>query len=101
MKYDDGTVSHYMLRAALKAAVEYDTDYDKRYGTVIMAAYWAFQNGLKVGFRIDPAEPEWPVVYIVLPTGQISWHMPQIDEEWDGHSTEEKHRRINEYLDAS
>jgi hypothetical protein len=54
----------------------------------------------------DPDEPEWAVVYVGLPTGQASWHVHADDmglfshvrrdnaTRWDGHSTEEKYRRI-------
>lgn len=54
----------------------------------------------------DPAEPDWPVLHLQLPTGQCTWHIGEADldlfthvrtdrhEAWDGHSTEEKHRRI-------
>lgn len=53
----------------------------------------------------DPKEPDWPVVMILLPTGQASWHLPKDMlpqlahlprdlHPWDGHTTEEKHRRI-------
>lgn len=44
-------------------------------------------------------------VYIDLPTGQVSWHyhdshahlfagLPPYDKPWDGHTTEEKYRRL-------
>jgi hypothetical protein len=56
----------------------------------------------------DPAAPDWAVVTIELPTGQACWHISAADEElfahvqptpyyargWDGHSTEEKYRRV-------
>lgn len=56
----------------------------------------------------DEAEPEWKsVVYIMLPTGQVSWHIAEHDvwhfthlpfyeglNTWDGHNTEEKYRRL-------
>lgn len=53
----------------------------------------------------DPAQPDWPVCIIDLPTGQVSWHvspddlqmfehLPTGQREWDGHSTEEKYRRL-------
>lgn len=53
----------------------------------------------------DPELPEWRVVYVRLPTGQASWHISPHDldlfahvgdgtEGWDGHTTEEKHQRI-------
>lgn len=54
----------------------------------------------------DPDYPDWPIVYIQTPTGQMSWHLspadvelfPHVkfgtDAEWDGHSTEEKYARM-------
>jgi uncharacterized protein (DUF433 family) len=60
----------------------------------------------------DPAAPEWPVVYVHTPKGQCSWHLSQDDLDlfghvpqvpaddararWNGHSTEEKYRRLAE-----
>lgn len=56
---------------------------------------------------IDEKEEEgWQhVIYVDLPTGQCSWHIPDfqlehfshldiIDVEYDGHTTEEKYQRI-------
>lgn len=55
----------------------------------------------------DPAEPDWPVLYIQLPTGQCTWHIRESDielfahvrrdvyEPWDGHTTEEKYERVD------
>lgn len=51
-------------------------------------------------------DAEWHnCVYIDLPTGQVSWHyhdrdahlfadLPAYSGEWDGHTTEEKYRRL-------
>jgi len=51
-------------------------------------------------------EDEWRnVVIIQLPTGQVSWHIHDSEKEWfseirtfllqwDGHTTEEKYRRV-------
>lgn len=52
-------------------------------------------------------DPAWPVVFIATPQGQLSWHVTaqeavdlfahveRNDEtEWDGHTTEEKYRRL-------
>lgn len=58
----------------------------------------AHRCGFEWGFRIDPKEPEWPVLYIELPTGQCSWHMPQHALPWDAHSTELKLERIDAFL---
>ena len=75
----------------------HDEDYDERYVLVIDALGAALSSGYKAGFRIDPTEPEWPVAYIELPTGQVSWHLPQHPVAWDGHDTAEKYRRCRKY----
>ena len=55
----------------------------------------------------DPAEPDWPVLFISLPTGMCCWHLADVDldlfahvrtditEIWDGHTTEEKYIRVD------
>ena len=57
-------------------------------------------------------DAEWHnCVYIDLPTGQVSWHyhdrdahlfadLPAYVCEWDGHSTEEKYRRLAEWRES-
>ena len=59
--------------------------------------------------EIEGWDPEWyNCVYISLPTGQASWHyhddekelfdfIIKRDVEWDGHSTEEKYERLNDF----
>lgn len=58
----------------------------------------------------DPAEPEWPVVTIDTPAGQLTWHISPEDADlfghvpvvpaddplaqWDGHTTDEKYARL-------
>lgn len=59
----------------------------------------------------DASEPEWPVCFVRLPTGQVSWHIAPADldlfdhvpavhasspaaPKWDGHSTDEKYQRL-------
>ncbi len=54
----------------------------------------------------DPDEPEWAVLYVYSPEGQLSWHISPDDMdlfghlvvvegvEWDGHTTEEKYERL-------
>lgn len=74
--------------------------YPKRYRLVLQAVALAAEQGLMAGFRLDPAEPEWPVAYIELPTGQVSWHMPQHPKAWDGHTAEEKYRRVTHYVES-
>lgn len=61
--------------------------------------------------NIDSEEPDWPVLYVQLPTGQASWHFSPADrdllegiavggEAWDGHTTEEKYARLARLGDA-
>lgn len=60
-----------------------------------------------VGAYNDPEEPEFCVVYVETPAGQMSWHIHPDDMDlfdgicivddhrWDGHSTEEKYRKLH------
>jgi hypothetical protein len=89
-----------ILKGLLQAIEANDTQYHIRYSLVLRAAGTAAELGLATGIRIDPEEPEWPVIYIELPTGQVSWHMPPHPVLYDGHSTEEKYRRIQEYVNG-
>jgi len=56
-------------------------------------------------------QKEWEsVVYVTIPSGQCSWHIHESDlsmfshlkyddkVRWDGHTTEEKYRRIDSFL---
>ena len=71
--------------------------YGQRNKLVLVAMTLALDLGMNAGVRIDPKEQEWPVVFIDLPTGQVSWHIKQYGNEWDGHSTDEKYKRCDEY----
>ena len=60
----------------------------------------------------DPDEPDWAVVIVEVPTGQLSWHIApgdmrlfshvqrtsRICRGWDGHTAEEKYERIRELI---
>jgi hypothetical protein len=87
-----------VLKETLKSIEENDTNYEVRYGLVLRALLFAHDLGFETGIRIDEAQPEWPVVYIELPTGQVSWHMPQHNVEWDGHDSKKKYLRIYEWV---
>lgn len=91
-------VARTSLAFTLEQIEAHDTDYAKRYDLVWTAVMYARLLGYPAGVRIDPAEPDWPVVHIELPTGQVTWHMPQHETEWDGHDTAEKYRRCNEFV---
>lgn len=60
----------------------------------------------------DPKTPGWPILYVQLPTGQVSWHLSFADMDlfnhvptghaiWDGHDTPEKYRRLDAHTAAS
>lgn len=59
----------------------------------------------------DTEEPDWPVLYVELPTGQASWHISPADMDlfhhvrigeatWDGHDVAEKYRRLDAHTAA-
>lgn len=57
----------------------------------------------------SPWDRDWrTIIFVELPTGQLSWHIhdsevklfedvPRRDEPWDGHTTAEKHARMQAY----
>ena len=59
----------------------------------------------------DEDEPDWPILYITLPTGQVSWHIAPRDMDlfrhvplgnavWDGHDVVEKYERLDRHTQA-
>jgi len=86
--------------------------YTERNRCVAALAWLALRLGLRAGLGRhapdpDPTwDPQWfHVVYVDLPEGQVSWHvhdrdvflfadLPPYDYAWDGHGTEERHRRL-------
>jgi hypothetical protein len=90
-----------------------DGEYAERANVVALAVALADRLGYEVGALNDPAEPDWPVVYIGLPTGQVSWHFSRDDftrcfphglhrfnDSWDGHDTATKYARCAEFVDT-
>lgn len=75
---------------------------------VMLAVKLAAQLGLDVGIGEDPLELGWPVLYIVLPTGeQVAWRLPpeELVGEWpdfkahhDGHTPDERGARLLRFL---
>lgn len=88
----DGVLAHLLWQIE-----ENNTNYEVRERLIYRALYLAQRAGHQIGFRFDPTEPQWPVAYIKLPEGQVSWHMLQFPEEWDGHDTVEKYRRARAF----
>lgn len=83
-------------------AVELDKIYAERNAVVVAFARLAERSGWTVGLLHDAEEPDWPVLVIDTPGGQVSWHLKsdeargfgQYPGEWDGHTTEEKYARL-------
>jgi hypothetical protein len=61
----------------------------------------------------DPAAPDWPVLTVETPAGQMCWHIAPRDLDlfghvpnevkwrvpaWDGHSTAEKYERLRKLV---
>lgn len=86
--------------------------YAERNKVLSLTARMAQKLGLNVGLGKDEspdADPDyfW-ILFIDLPNGQTSWHLrndevdamfgflPVYRTPWDGHSTEEKYRRVLE-----
>jgi hypothetical protein len=80
------------LATVLIRIKEVDQLYDKRNKLIFKALGLATELGYNVGVKIGEA-----VAYIDLPTGQISWHLPEYNWHWDGHTTAEKFRRIDQF----
>jgi hypothetical protein len=73
-------------------------NYQFRNAQVAKAITRAQEIGLAAGYGVDPEDPARPLVgYILLPTGQVSWHLPD-QVGWDGHSQSEKVESIAAYL---
>jgi hypothetical protein len=80
-----------------------DEIYAERNAVILAFAHMAELSGWEVGKAVDPSEPDWPVLLIDTPEGQVSWHfkadelpaaVPPYGGEWDGHDTPEKYARL-------
>lgn len=79
---------------------------------VAQAFAWAMEEaGWPVAWGVDESEPDWPVLYIETPQGQVSWHIPKAERiyeppvrpehgpvAWDGHTKEQKFERLRAAL---
>ena len=84
-----------------EARAERDAAYRERARLVAFLAA-CYESGMLT----DSAEPDWPVVYVSTPAGQLSWHIAKgdlglfahvpvtTDPAWDGHTTEAKYERL-------
>jgi hypothetical protein len=89
-----------LLAAALAEIERADVDYQRRQWLVYHALELSSLIGYPTGIGMDDKEPDWPVVYIELPTGQVSWHMPPHPVPYDGHTTREKYSRCRLFSES-
>ena len=96
-----------VYRAAGKLESTPDEAYLDRNLCVQAMVKMAMKLGYGAGIKEDS---KWPILYIDLPTGQVSWHIPKNEivchfpkyqGKWDGHSVEEKRKRIIKFLEVS
>lgn len=98
-------------RGRLDIKQEKDGAYAERNMCVSLIANMAMKMGYPVGIgktNIEGWNPEYNnIVYIDLPSGQVSWHyhdnetqlfdhLPKYDAKWDGHDTQVKYERVLE-----
>lgn len=81
--------------------------YRRRNALVWRAADAAQKAGVPVGIRWDHGSEQPVILFMGLPSGQVSWHLPDEGSHhgtpvwlhrWDGHTTREKHLRVALYL---
>jgi hypothetical protein len=78
--------------------------YAERNAVVLAFARMAEDEGWPVAQVVDSTEPDWPVLLIETPYGQVSWHLRRCEMpsdiptavgwHWDGHTTAEKYARL-------
>lgn len=82
--------------------------YADRNRVVLAFTALAWLRGWTVGWLLDNSAPEWGIVYVATPAGQVSWHyhrarepqfeklFPQFKGSWDGHTKGQASERITE-----
>lgn len=104
------TLISYLMDDLEKTRKEKNNAYAERNKLVSLISK-VFPSSLGKHEANDPSwDKEWTnIVYVKLPTGQCSWHIHdselhlfshlKLDTliKWDGHSTEEKYKRIQNY----
>lgn len=93
-----------------------DSAYTERNKCVACVVALAKVQGYRCGLSLhDPMDVAWEhewrnIVFVDLPTGQVSWHihdsqmplftgLPYYAGTWDGHTTEEKYKRLEAFVD--
>lgn len=81
--------------------------YFDRNQSVQAFAMCCMRLGYHVGIKSDP---KWSILYIDLPTGQVSWHLPNTEivrkfprynGNWDGHDVQEKRDRLRKFIEET
>ena len=88
--------------------MEYESKPDEAYLDRNLCVQLMARMAQKLGYNVGVKENgDWPILYINLPTGQVSWHIPKADiagispeyhKEWDGHDVEIKRMRLIEFI---
>lgn len=96
------------LRAVAQITAPIEAERDRAYRErAHLVAHFASLYPSHIG-HADPDAPDWAVVTIETPTGQMSWHVAPADMDlfrhiqasdynwrpWDGHTTDEKYERL-------
>ena len=84
-----------------------DEAYLDRNLAVQVMAKMAQELHYRVGVKDE--KTDWPILYVDLPTGQVSWHIPKkelmgdlpiYEGKWDGHDLETKRNRLKAYMEV-
>ena len=88
--------------------MEYESKPDEAYLDRNLCVQVMARMAQKLGYNVGVKENgDWPILYIDLPTGQVSWHIlkadiagifPEYHKEWDGHDVEIKRMRLIEFI---
>ena len=88
--------------------MEYESNPDEAYLDRNLCVQVMARMAQKLGYNVGIKENgDWPILYIDLPTGQVSWHIlkadiagifPEYHKEWDGHDVECKRKRLVEFI---
>lgn len=88
-----------------------DSAYEERARMLSALVECWIREGYLVWFGVDEKEHEWPVLYAMLPSGQVSWHLSRADMRffsrvnlldvmpWDGHDTPTKWARVEAWAE--
>ena len=88
--------------------MEYESKPDEAYLDRNLCVQVMTRMAQKLGYNVGVKENgDWPILYIDLPTGQVSWHISKTDiagifpeylKGWDGHDVEIKRMRLIEFI---